>query len=101
MESHVIAFETARRRTLAAHAARREAHLRGREEEKERRKKLKLKLVAPGFEPEAMLVPTKVTVASSGQKLEEDTTGTQQKNVMEDLVEHLAKMESISDNNKL
>lgn len=60
LEPHVLTVEASRRSTLAAHAARREAYLKAREEEKERRKREALRKIAPGFEPKSTpLVPTK------------------------------------------
>uniref|UniRef100_A0A8H8CFE5 Uncharacterized protein n=1 Tax=Psilocybe cubensis TaxID=181762 RepID=A0A8H8CFE5_PSICU len=59
LEPHTVTIESSRRTTLAAHAARREAYLRSREEEKERRKREALRRIAPGFEPHgSLLVPT-------------------------------------------
>lgn len=103
LEPHIITLESSRRTTQAAHAARREAYLLAREEEKERRKRDKLRKVAPGFEPSgAMLVPVHLggskgmpsdtlgesSVMSSSQVTERD--------VMGDLVDQLAAMESKS-----
>ena len=51
LESLVVNVEDARRSTLAAHAARRDAYLRAREDEKERRKRDALRRIAPGFDP--------------------------------------------------
>lgn len=59
LEPHVLAMESSRQVTMAAHAGRREAYLRSREEVKKRRKKEALHRVAPGFEPEkGVLTPT-------------------------------------------
>jgi len=47
---------------MAAHAARREAYLRSRDDDKERRKRDALRRIAPGFEPYGgPLVPTRNT----------------------------------------
>jgi len=59
LEPHVLTMESSRQVTIAAHANRREAYLRSREEAKKRRKKEALHRVAPGFEPEkGVLTPT-------------------------------------------
>ncbi|KAI0747033.1 hypothetical protein C8Q80DRAFT_1271843 [Daedaleopsis nitida] len=100
LEPHVITVEASRRSTLAAHAARREAYLKAREEEKERRKRDALHRIAPGFEPKSTpLVPTKrfsgVPVASSaGTGPAEDPGHKRTKSVMEELVDHLAALNS-------
>ncbi|KAK7684978.1 hypothetical protein QCA50_011813 [Cerrena zonata] len=108
LEPHIITLESSRRATLAAHAVRREAYLRTREEEKERRKREALKRIAPGFEPQGgLLVPTKRfstdlhadNGSGSHSGSGPDTPDTQgghnrTKSVMDDLVEHLAKLES-------
>ena len=61
----MVALESARRATFAAHAARGAAYLKGREEEKARRQRESLRRVAPGFEPSAGgLVPTRAAAAS-------------------------------------
>ena len=55
-----MTLESSRRKTIAAHAARREAYLHSRDDEKERRKREALWRIAPGFEPHSgPLVPTK------------------------------------------
>ena len=60
LEPHVVTLESSRRKTIAAHATRREAYLRSRDDEKERRKRDALWRIAPGFEPHSgPLVPTK------------------------------------------
>lgn len=95
---------------MTAHAARREACLKSREDEKERRKRDALRRIAPGFEPQsAPLVPTKrisvdlgsyvntgmsVSRTNSGQSGSEPQPG--HRSVMDDLVDHLAAMESAS-----
>ena len=98
LEPHVLTVEASRRSTLAAHAARREAHLKAREEEKERRKREALRKIAPGFEPKSTpLVPTK---RFSGVPMSPTTTSTDDsahrrtKSVMEELVDHLAALDS-------
>ena len=103
MEPHILTLESSRRTTQAAHAARREAYLRAREEEKERRKRDKLRKIAPGFEPMgAVLVP----VHLSGNKGEHATGDIQvpagvdvperERDVMDDLVDQLAALDSKS-----
>jgi len=60
LEPHVLAMESSRQATVAAHAARREAYLQAREEAKRKRKRDVLHRVAPGFEPEkGVLQPTR------------------------------------------
>ncbi|KAI6104399.1 hypothetical protein F5141DRAFT_1007078 [Pisolithus sp. B1] len=49
LESHVLALESSRRNTIAAHAVRREALLRARDDERQRRKREALRRVAPGI----------------------------------------------------
>ena len=88
-----MTLESSRRSTLAAHSARRDAYIQGREDEKERRKREKLRKVAPGFEPSAgVLVPTRnsVQLASSTDLMQNKG----EKDVMDDLVEQLARLES-------
>jgi len=107
LEPHVLNAESNRRATIAAHAARREAHLRAREDEKQRRKREALHRIAPGFEPlSAPLVPVK-TGAALGQLQEQGREegggdaasslaagqGQPQRDVMDDLVERLAALE--------
>ncbi|KAI6006959.1 hypothetical protein EDD15DRAFT_10937 [Pisolithus albus] len=61
LESHVLALESSRRNTIAAHAVRREALLRARDDERQRRKREALRRVAPGFEGnDAVLMPVRV-----------------------------------------
>ena len=87
-------MESSRRTTLAAHAVRREAYLKSRDDEKERRKREALRRIAPGFEPQGTpLVPTRhkspgTEVADNGHK--------PTKSVMEDLVDQLAALDSSS-----
>ena len=96
---------------MAAHAARREAYLKSREEEKERRKREALRRIAPGFEPSsAPLVPTKrisvdmsphgstsapMSRTGSGQS-SGDPGHNRSRSVMDDLVDQLAAMDSAS-----
>ncbi|EPQ53701.1 hypothetical protein GLOTRDRAFT_45415, partial [Gloeophyllum trabeum ATCC 11539] len=109
LEPHIITLESARRSTLAAHAARREAYLRARDEEKERRKREALRKVAPGFEPSAApLVPTPIRKSTSAPpagpaNAQQSPPGSMSpqaagrpKDVMEDLVSQLEKLESSS-----
>ncbi|OSX63722.1 hypothetical protein POSPLADRAFT_1055801 [Postia placenta MAD-698-R-SB12] len=97
LEPHVIRLEESRRSTLIAHATRREAYLRAREEEKERRKREALRRIAPGFEPQASpLVPTKRASLGPGTSsvTMDDTGHARSRSVMEDLVDQLAKLDS-------
>ncbi|KAM6499386.1 hypothetical protein JOM56_004894 [Amanita muscaria] len=92
LEPHVLTFESSRRNTLAAHAARREAYLIAREEEKEQRKRDALHKIAPGFDPQTFLVPTRADnrgMIDSNQ----DT-----KSVMDSLVDQLAALETSRSN---
>lgn len=91
LEPHIITLESSRRATQAAHAARREAYLHSRDEEKERRKREKLRKIAPGFEPMgSVLVPTHM----SGDR--GDTVPERERDVMDDLVDQLAALDSKS-----
>lgn len=102
MENHILTLESSRRKTFAAHTARREAYLKARLEEKERRKRDALRKIAPGFEPRSTpLVPTRV--ASVGPPVDgpipsPPPIGTashvRTKSVMEDLVDQLAALDS-------
>ncbi|KAH8102264.1 hypothetical protein BXZ70DRAFT_931238 [Cristinia sonorae] len=109
LEPHVITLEESRRSTLAAHAARRAAYLKSRDDEKERRKREALRRIAPGFEPQSgLLVPTKrvsldmstqtspVSRSGSGQGIVPASGHARSRSVMDDLVDHLAAMESAS-----
>ncbi|KAF9466775.1 hypothetical protein BDZ94DRAFT_1250753, partial [Collybia nuda] len=70
LEPHVVTLESSRRTTIAAHAARREAYLRTRENDKERRKRDALRKIAPGFEPQGtVLVPTRVSTNVSEEEI--------------------------------
>ncbi|KDQ60055.1 hypothetical protein JAAARDRAFT_32433 [Jaapia argillacea MUCL 33604] len=100
IEPHIMTLESSRRSTLAAHAARREAYLRSREEEKERRKREALHRIAPGFEPRgAPLIPVKKSL-SNPEPGTPDMFGLsvqgQPRDVMEDLVDRLAALDSVS-----
>ncbi|KII91195.1 hypothetical protein PLICRDRAFT_498262 [Plicaturopsis crispa FD-325 SS-3] len=101
LEPHVLTLEAARRKTLAAHAARREACLRARDDEKERRRREALRRIAPGFEPQGVLVPTRMSMSLSGPGSGSDGTNAaagavpgHERNVMDDLVDQLAAMDS-------
>ena len=90
----MVNVEDARRSTLAAHATRRDAYLRAREDEKERRKRDALRRIAPGFDPNSTpLVPTRgpSTTAVSTSDL-----GSPPRSVMDDLVSQLAALDSVS-----
>ena len=101
-------MESSRRSTQAAHAARREAYLRTREEEKERRKRDKLRKIAPGFEPTgAVLVPVHLGGNNGDQatgSAAQTSVGTEdnslvperERDVMNDLVDQLAALDSKS-----
>lgn len=94
---------------LAAHAARREALLSAREDEKQRRKREALRRIAPGFEPRAApLVPVKTGLALDQQQRMEDAAGSDAaaaaecqgghpRDVMDDLVDRLAALESVAE----
>lgn len=103
LENHILTLESSRRKTFAAHAARREAYLKTRLEEKERRRRDALRRIAPGFEPQSIpLVPTRV--ASTGSPIDGSipsppppvgaTFPTQTESVMDDLVNQLAALDS-------
>ena len=99
LEAQVIAAESARRGSLAADAARHERYLRDREDEKLRRRKEALRRVAPGFDPDAVLVPTKTGQTQGTTTLGDSSapTGHQRsRSVMDDLVDQLAQMEASS-----
>ncbi|KAK1236517.1 hypothetical protein PQX77_000210 [Marasmius sp. AFHP31] len=101
LEPHVLAMEGSRRATLASHAAKREGYLKAREDEKERRKREALRKIAPGFEPQgSVLVPTRATSAPvpvhppSGQPVPPPPGHRHTRSVMDDLVDHLAALDS-------
>ncbi|KAF5361438.1 hypothetical protein D9758_006165 [Tetrapyrgos nigripes] len=103
VEPHILTMESSRRSTLAAHAARREAYLKAREEEKERRKREALRKVAPGFDPQGVLVPTRTASISLPISPAPGSTSPpgghrHTKSVMEDLVDQLAALDSSSSN---
>ncbi len=86
---------------MTSHAARREAYIKSRDDEKERRRREALRRIAPGFEPQSTpLVPTKrdsdvPDTAFLGVLSTSDATGhARSKSVMEDLVDHLAALDS-------
>lgn len=85
LEPHILTVESSRRTTLAAHTARREAYLRAIEDEREWRRKEALRRVAPGFDPTATLVPVRAAEA-----------GEVKMDVMDQLVDQLARMENSS-----
>ncbi|KAH7882355.1 hypothetical protein F5I97DRAFT_1939410 [Phlebopus sp. FC_14] len=98
LEPHVLTVESARRNTLAAHTARREALLRARDDEKERRRREALRRVAPGFEGNGTVL-TPVRAASSSEsddavKAGQSTDEKRSVDVMDDLVDQLAKMDA-------
>ncbi|KAF8196963.1 hypothetical protein BJ912DRAFT_954288 [Pholiota molesta] len=100
LEPHVITMESARRTTLAAHAARRDAYLRARDDDKERRKRDALRRIAPGFNPNSSpLVPTRGGAATSAQPPAlggDDVPHERTRSVMDDLVDQLAALDSAS-----
>ncbi|OAX40528.1 hypothetical protein K503DRAFT_687330, partial [Rhizopogon vinicolor AM-OR11-026] len=86
LEPLILTVESSRRTTLAAHTTRREAYIHARDEERDRRKREVLRRVAPGFDPAAPLVPLRATHS-------EPSTGEIKKDVMDDLVDQLARMD--------
>jgi hypothetical protein len=99
LETHVLTVGSSRRATRAAHAARREAYLRAREDEKERRKREALRRIAPGFEPKAApLIPVKKDAMThgTGAGAEQSGPSTHTRDVMDELVDKLAALESDS-----
>ena len=87
-------MESSRRNTLAAHAARRDAYLKSREEEKERRERNALRKIAPGFEPHGgPLVPVRGAKQNLGGNREVEV-GVPPRDVMDDLVDQLAALEN-------
>lgn len=104
-------MESSRAATIAAHLARHEAYLKQREENKERRRRDALRRIAPGFEPQSgLLVPTRLSDRGSAKSMStseaegavhgeggSDTLGpglARQRNVMDDLVDHLAALDA-------
>ncbi|KJA15841.1 hypothetical protein HYPSUDRAFT_207516 [Hypholoma sublateritium FD-334 SS-4] len=101
LESLVINVEDARRSTLAAHATRRDAYLRAREDERERRKRDALRRIAPGFDPRSTpLVPTRgpssTAVSPPGFMGSLSPDHPPVRSVMDDLVNQLAALDSAS-----
>ena len=102
LENHILTLESSRRKTFAAHSARREAYLKDRLEGKEMQKRRALRKIAPGFEPQSTpLVPTRL--ASTGSPIVGPVPGpppigtashVRTKSVMEDLVDQLAALDS-------
>ncbi|KZV73882.1 hypothetical protein PENSPDRAFT_602178 [Peniophora sp. CONT] len=98
LEPHVLSLESARAQTQAAHAARRSALLTARTEERERRRRAALARVAPGFDGSGLLVPTRKETAQTGTP---DSVAAipapkeeRRRDVMDDLVDELARLES-------
>ena len=94
-----MTLESSRRKTIAAHAARRESYLRSRDDDRERRKRDALRRIAPGFEPHSgPLVPTRNTGNSittyEGGSNGYDQPQFQSRSVMDDLVDQLAALDS-------
>ncbi|KAF9265427.1 hypothetical protein L218DRAFT_898100 [Marasmius fiardii PR-910] len=100
LEPHVLAMESSRRETLAAHTVKREAYLKARNDEKERRRREALRKIAPGFEG-SVLVPTRASSApahppepSSSSPPPPAPEYRHSRSVMDDLVDHLAALDS-------
>lgn len=101
LEPHVLSLAAARRNTLEAHSARRDALLRARADARNERARAALARIAPGFEPQgALLVPVRKVAALAGsgtqhildavEELKEDGP----KDAMAALVDGLAAMDS-------
>jgi len=104
LEPHVVTVESSRRATVDAHNARRDAYLKTRDDEKARRKREALRRIAPGFEPEgAPLVPTRVvregalSPGLASALTQASTSNPPPRNVMDDLVDQLAALESAAE----
>ncbi|KAG7092510.1 hypothetical protein E1B28_008861 [Marasmius oreades] len=100
LEPHVLAMESSRRETLAAHTVKREAYLNARNDEKERRRREALRKIAPGFEG-SVLVPTRASSAPAHPLEQSSSTPSSPppghrhtRSVMDDLVDHLAALDS-------
>ncbi|TFY50658.1 hypothetical protein EVG20_g11399 [Dentipellis fragilis] len=86
-------LESSRRQTIAAHDARREAYLKAREDDKERRRREALRRIAPGFEPAGgLLVPVRVG-STDGHADQHAEGAAPRKDVMDDLVNQLERLE--------
>jgi len=111
LEPHTLTLESSRQTTLQAHHARNTAYIKQREDEKSRKKREALRKIAPGFEPSSgPLVPTKLSHSSSPQSSTvigsesidaktdsvhpEDGFGVKKRDVMDDLVDQLAAIDS-------
>jgi len=96
LEPHVLAMESSRQATVAAHAARREACLASREEAKRKRKRDALHRVAPGFEPEkGVLRPTSLhagTISKPSSSPATQASGIQ-KSEIDQLVDQLERLD--------
>lgn len=100
LENHILVLESSRRTTIAAHSAKREEYLRHRDSEKERRKRDALRRIAPGFEPQGVLVPQE-TGAALRHKDSHSVDGRdlleghhEPRSVMDDLVDQLAALDA-------
>jgi len=113
LEPHVLTLESSRQSTLRAHQSRNATYLRAREDEKLRRQREALRRIAPGFEPSgSTLVPTRITQninmspPSISMKSPPDSPQLQQltaspptsRDVMDDLVDQLAAIDSAKSN---
>jgi len=110
LEPHIITLESSRRTTIAAHAARREAYLSSRVEDIERRRRDALHRIAPGLG--TVLVPTRASSSTSAYAQGTSSPGYEgasgsgsaqvqgpgeqdkERDVMDDLVNQLAALES-------
>ncbi|KAH6905111.1 hypothetical protein BKA70DRAFT_506769 [Coprinopsis sp. MPI-PUGE-AT-0042] len=100
LENHILVLESSRRTTIAAHSAKREEYLKHRDSEKERRKRDALRRIAPGFEPQGVLVPQETGAAlrhkgSHSMDARGPHEGRQEpRSVMDDLVDQLAALDA-------